>query len=91
MLVAVATKKGTDDDKLRKQLASLCLNLGTENLCPENGKCQLGLGNEIDDNTCGMGITIGEALQNVIDRVPSTDEAKNCADELNNDQGIVTP
>ena len=38
-----------------------------------------------------MGITIGEALQNVIDRVPSLLEAKDCADELNNDQGIATP
>ena len=81
------------DQHARQQIAATMLNLAAGDLFPSNQKCKLFESNSISTNFCGTGISVGQAVSGaggVFDDYASElfEDAKNCADDLNNGIGL---
>ncbi len=96
-LVEALTSKGarTHEERAKQQLAALLLNIAAGTLFPDNTKCRLFLGNQIDTNGDGTAdMTVGEALtlieSNILSGDPALQEqAKDLADDINNGVGVI--
>jgi hypothetical protein len=96
-LVEALTSKGQRDieERARQQLAALLLNIAAGTLFPDNTKCRLFLGNQIDTDGNGTAdMTVGEALtlieSNILSGDPALQEqAKDLADDINNGIGLL--
>lgn len=96
-LVEALTSKGarTTEERAKQQLAALLLNLAAGSLFPDNTKCRLFSGNEVDTNgDGGADLTVGEALtlieSNILSGDPALQEAaKDLADDINNGIGVI--
>ncbi len=86
----VRTGKRTQEQKAEQQLAALLLNLAAGDLFPDNQKCELFETNEIADNACVVGATVGEALAGILADLEAAafEQAKDCADDINNGIGV---
>lgn len=82
--------KRSDAEKRAQQLAALLLNFAAADLFPDNDKCKVFEPNEISSNACGDGITVGQALNDILaGNFETLEEAKDCADDINNGVGVV--
>jgi hypothetical protein len=92
-LLDVLGKNGrrSQAEKAEQQLAALLLNLAAGDLFPENGKCELFEGNLLSDNSCEDDPTVGDALASILADISggSDEDAKDCADDINNALGVV--
>jgi hypothetical protein len=96
-LVEALTSTGQRDieERARQQLAALLLNIAAGTLFPDNTKCRLFLGNQIDTDGNGTAdMTVGEALtlieSNILSGDPALQEqAKDLADDINNGIGLL--
>jgi hypothetical protein len=96
-LVEALTSKGnrTIEERAKQQLAALLLNIAAGTLFPDNTKCRLFLGNEIDTNGDGTAdMTVGEALTLIESNILSGDpelqkQAQALADDINNGIGVI--
>ena len=80
--------------RAKQQLAAFCLDLAAGDLLPDGQKCKLFEGNIIGDNACGMNITIGDALIQVLANIQSPDsalhhDAQECSDDINNGISVL--
>ena len=86
-------KKGrrSQEERAEQQLSALILNLAAGDLFPDNEKCKLFLGNAISGNSCVDDGTVGETLAGILADISagSFEDAKDCADDINNGIGVV--
>ncbi|HSR42514.1 MAG TPA: hypothetical protein VLL48_10085 [Longimicrobiales bacterium] len=94
-LLAALTSKGnrTQEERARQQLAALLLNFAAADEVPDNDKCRVFDGNLISSNACGTNLTMAEALDVIFANLDMGfyEMAKDCADDINNGIGVVTP
>jgi len=96
-LVEALTSKGrrTVEERAKQQLAALLLNVAAGTLFPDNTKCKLFLGNEVDTDGDGVAdLTVGEALTQIESDILSGDPAlqeaaQQLADDINNGIGVL--
>jgi len=96
-LVDALTSKGarSTEERAKQQLSALLLNLAAGSLFPDNTKCRLFFGNEVDTNGDGVAdLTVGEALTQIESDILSGDPvlqeaAKDLADDINNGIGVL--
>lgn len=96
-LVAALTSKGsrTTEERAKQQLSALVLNLASGTLFPDNTKCRLFFGNEVDTDGDGVAdLTVGAAFTQIESAILSGDpalqkQAKDLADDLNNGIGVL--
>ena len=92
-LLDALIKKGrrSQEEKAEQQLSALLLNLAAGDLFPENEKCKLFDGNALSGNSCVDDDTVGEALAAILADISagSFEDAKDCADDINNGIGVV--
>ena len=86
-------KKGrrTPEEKAEQQLAALLLNLAGGDFPPDGQKCELFEGNALSGNSCEGDATVGDALDGILTEMAAGlfEDAKDCADDINNGIGVV--
>jgi hypothetical protein len=93
-LLAALQKQGkrSMQEKAEQQFAATLLNLAAGDLFPDNQKCKLFESNDLDGtNACVGDATVGDAYDSILADLAamSFEDAKDCADDLNNGIGIV--
>jgi hypothetical protein len=96
-LVEALTSKGarTIEERARQQLSALVLNLASGTRFPDNTKCRLFFGNELDTDGDGVAdLTVGAAFTQIESDILSGDPAlqepaKDLADDINNGIGVL--
>ena len=90
LLLAVSTEGGAEDQAWRA-LAALLLNLAAGDLYPDGEKCALFEADGIVSNSCGENLTIGEALDQIMDDIANGyfTDANECGDDINNGIGLM--
>lgn len=81
------------DQHARQQLAATLLNLAAGDRFPSNQKCKLFESNVVSTNFCGSSLSVGQAVSGaggIFDDYAAGlfEDAKNCADDLNNGIGL---
>jgi len=79
--------------RAKQQMAATLLNLAAGDLFPNNQKCKLFEENHITTNACGIGITVGVAVNyskvDILGDTAEVHEAHECFDDINNGIGVV--
>lgn len=88
-LIEAVSTEGGPETQARRALAALLLNLAAGDL-DDPGKCSLDETNVIVENACGMNVSVGDALADILDDIAAEDfvSANECGDDINNGTGL---